>query len=319
MIKKLKILLLVVVITLLVLFSPTIISSLILFAKFLNSGLYVKSIGTNNWLVFYATMFGGICTLLAFIFSYFSTKKQINKQHEESLRAIIHQDEMNNFSEVNKSLSALIQAFNSSSQLRNIYQMIFDAKYSDALLVIEELRSTIVLNRNNFFLVSDIKQIESGNEHNLDECNYLKEYTKIKDELYEVVRNLENIYMNVLQKSQSVVDTLYKNDTTQKEINSIYHVINTAENLNTELARASQEDNSLEIEVNKDLINEKRDLLTNATASLIPKETIDKRINELNNSMEEYNTEIVDKMTKLLDLSKKYLELKKFIRTEKLK
>lgn len=320
--KVIYIIISIILILLLILFSPTIITYITTFIKSINKPIITESIGTVNWLMFYGTIFGGICTLFAFILSYMTGKKQIENQHKESVRAIIHQDEMNNISDVNKSLADLIQAFNSNDQIRNIYKMIFDRKYSDAYATIEKVRNTIVFNRNNFFLISDIKQLESNSDCTkckLNKFDYCKNYKKSKKELDKVIEDLENMYMDILEKLQDVVESLHNNSRVNKSINSTREIVVVAKRLNKALEINKTQQNLLEIEDNNKKIKVKESEIKMLKKNLIPQEEINNCIERLNASMEYFNKEITNKMSKLLSSSKEYLELKKIIATEKIK
>jgi hypothetical protein len=311
--KKIIMIVIVVIIALaLVVFSPTIISNLVLWSKSINS---VKSIGIVNWLMFYATLSGGICTLLAFVLSYWLNNKQLKEQHKESIRTTIHLDEMNNIAEVNKSLSDLIQSFNSNDQLRIVYNFVKEKDYIKAYSIIEKVRNNIILYSNNFYLISDIKKDNSNIACNkcelLDSC---QEYEKTKKDLSKVLENTYNCYMNTLEKLQNYIDALYKNEKLQNIIIDCNKMI--TEELNKPLSESLKLDSKYDS--NNQIIENSQRTMEEAINNIISQERIDRYSSELDKAMEEYNKKIIVYMAKLLELSKKYLELKKVISIGKL-
>ena len=193
-------------------FSPTIISCTIELIRSTNKTI---SIGVVNWLMFYATLFGGVCSFLAIFISYWQNNKQLQEQHKESIRTTLHLDEMNNISEVNKSLSNLIQSFNSNDQLRIVYNFIKEKNYLDSYSIIEKVRNNIILYSNNFYLISDIKEAKEKldcSKCNLSKLGTCEKYYKVKKDLDKTIENIYKCYMNTLEKIQNYVDALSKNE-----------------------------------------------------------------------------------------------------------
>lgn len=296
-------------------FSPTIISGTIELMKTTNKTI---SIGVVNWLMFYATLSGGVCTLLAIVLSYWLNNKQLKEQHKESIRTTLHLDEMNNISEVNKSLSDLIQAFNSNDQLRIVYNFIKEKNYLDSYSIIEKVRNNIILYSNNFYLISDIKEVKENidcSKCNLNKLGTCKEYDKVKKDLDKTIENIYNCYMHTLEKIQNYVDALSKNEKLQNIIIECHRIISEALNLNLEI---SVDSNSPKYIENNKVIDNSKKTIEDAKKSIISQEKIDEYSSELDKAMEEYNEKTIKEMAKLLELSKKYLELKKIISIQKL-
>lgn len=296
-------------------FSPTIISGTIELMKSTNKTI---SIGVVNWLMFYATLSGGVCTLLAIVLSYWLNNKQLKEQHKESIRTTLHLDEMNNISEVNKSLSDLIQAFNSNDQLRIVYNFIKEKNYLDSYSIIEKVRNNIILYSNNFYLISDIKEVKENidcSKCNLNKLGTCKEYDKVKKDLDKTIENIYNCYMHTLEKIQNYVDALSKNEKLQNIIIECHRIISEALNLNLEI---SVDSNSPKYIENNKVIDNSKKTIEDAKKSIISQEKIDEYSSELDKAMEEYNEKTIKEMAKLLELSKKYLELKKIISIQKL-
>lgn len=296
-------------------FSPTIISSTIELMKSTNKTI---SIGVVNWLMFYATLSGGVCTLLAIVLSYWLNNKQLKEQHKESIRTTLHLDEMNNISEVNKSLSDLIQAFNSNDQLRIVYNFIKEKNYLDSYSIIEKVRNNIILYSNNFYLISDIKEVKENidcSKCKLNKLGTCKEYDKVKKDLDKTIENIYNCYMHTLEKIQNYVDALSKNEKFQNIIIECHRIISEALNLNLEI---SVDHNSPKYIENNKVIDDSKKTIEDAKKNIIAQEKIDEYASELDKAMEEYNEKTIKEMAKLLELSKKYLELKKLISIQKL-
>lgn len=297
------------------LFSPTLISYIALWMKGFND---VISIGMVNWLMFYATLSGGFCTLLAIVLSYLLNNKQLKEQHKESIRTTLHLDEMNNISEVNKSLSDLIQAFNSNDQLRIVYNFIKEKNYLDSYSIIEKVRNNIILYSNNFYLISDIKGVKENidcSKCNLNKLGTCEEYDRVKKDLNKTIENIYNCYMHTLEKIQNYVDVLSKNEKFQNIIMECHRIISEALNLNLEI---SVDYNSPKYIENNKVIDDCKKAIEDAEKNIITQEKIDEYASELDKAMEEYNEKTIKEMAKLLELSKKYLELKKLISIQKL-
>ena len=135
----------------------------------------------------------------------------------------------------------------------------------------------------------------------------------------KVVEDLENIYMDILEKLQDLVESLHNNSRINESINSAHEIVMAAERLNKALEINKTQQNLLEIEDNNKKIKDKESEIKMLKQNLITQEEINNCIERLNVSMEYFNKEITNKMSKLLSSSKEYLELKKIIATEKIK
>ena len=293
-------------------FSPTIISGTIELMKSTNKTI---SIGVVNWLMFYGTVFGGLCTLLAFLFSEVSNKKHIKEQQEENIKLILHQDENNNLDKVIDSLTSLIETFNSvTPKIRNSLSLLLDDKFDEAFSLIEETRSKLDLNMSKFYLISDIKENKSAcvktNCNVLDLC---KKYDNAKKELDNIIENLGIASFDKLNHVQEYINIMRENHKNIIDKNINETIISDYEKLNKLLE--NQGGNETEIQQNKNKIKECTDKVKLIQENSLSQEELEKSSANVTAILNSDNKQL----SQLLNLSKCYLELKKTLIVEKLK
>lgn len=293
-------------------FSPTIISSTIGLIKSTNKTI---SIGVVNWLMFYGAVFGGLCTLLAFLLSELSNKNHIKEQQKENIKLILHQEENSNLDKIIDSLTSLIETFNSvTPKIRNSLSLLLDDKFDEAFLLIEETRSKLDLNMSKFYLISDIKENKSDcAKTNCNVFDLCKKYETAKRELDNFIENLGIQSFSKLNHVQEYINIMRENHKNIIDKNINEKIINDCKNLNKLLE--NQGGNEIEIQENKNKINESTDNIKLIQDKILSQEELEKLSEDVTAILNSDNNQF----SQLLNLSKCYLELKKTLIAEKLK
>ena len=316
-IKKIIIIVLIIVSIILIIYSPNIISKLIECEKIINRNV-INEIGYDGWIGFYATVFGGIITLITFLITSYMSKKQIEEQHKENIKMLKAQNRNEELKELKNKVSDLLEAYSRSDKMRNIYNLIADEKYMEAFQIIEEIRNGIKLSKNNLYFFTDFKEINDfkkcGHCSKIKECKQIQE---MRDKINDLIVQMDALYNPVLENLQNYINALRYDKSCNEELNRLNQIIKLERDKQKNLEENSpisnefiyQKRRNIEIENEIKRYEEEKNNLEKVKIENNLEEKM--RIND--KSILEYNEKMGKIIEKYMAETKQYIILKKSI------